>query len=63
MRCLINLEIFLSPIKFSLIVIDEKLKPEDIKIKIISNDYDIKDFKSYEKELVDFLIEDALENQ
>jgi len=41
----------------------EKLKPEDIKIEIISNDYDIKSFKSYEKELVDFLIEDALENQ
>lgn len=42
---------------------DEKLKPEEIQIEIISKEYNIGDFRSYEKELVDFLNEDALENQ
>lgn len=49
-----------------MIVMDEKpekLKPEDIKIEIVNKDYDVNGFKSYEKELVNFLIEDALENQ
>ncbi|HLC91058.1 MAG TPA: GNAT family N-acetyltransferase [Candidatus Nanoarchaeia archaeon] len=39
------------------------IKPEEIKIEIISPNYNIDTFQSYEKELVDFLREDALENQ
>jgi len=40
-----------------------KLNPEDIKIEIFNKNYDVSDFESYEKELVKFLQEDALENQ
>ncbi len=40
-----------------------KIIPEEAKIKIISEEYDLHSFTSYEKELVDFLREDALENQ
>ena len=41
----------------------EKITPEEIKIEIIGDNFDIRKFSSYERELVDFLIEDALENQ
>jgi GNAT superfamily N-acetyltransferase len=40
-----------------------KIKPEQVNIQIVSEDYNIQGFTSYEKELVDFLSEDALENQ
>jgi len=40
-----------------------KISSEDINIQRISSRHDLKDFQSYEKELVDFLIQDALENQ
>jgi len=43
----------------------EKIKIEDIEIKQISDSHKevILKFESYEKELVDFLVEDALDNQ
>lgn len=41
----------------------QKINPEKIKIEIINSEYNVRDFTSYEKELVDFLREDALENQ
>ena len=41
----------------------EKINAEDIKIERINEKHDIANFQSYEQELVDFLIEDALENQ
>ncbi|PIN74191.1 hypothetical protein COV20_01080 [Candidatus Woesearchaeota archaeon CG10_big_fil_rev_8_21_14_0_10_45_16] len=41
----------------------EKFNPEDIRIEIMNQNYDVSGFNSYEKELVDFLREDALENQ
>lgn len=42
-----------------------KLKKDDLRVERISKKYlgIIKDFKSYEKELADFLVEDAFENQ
>ena len=40
-----------------------KIKPEEIEIEIINDGYDVQGFTSYEKELVNFLREDALENQ
>ncbi len=40
-----------------------KIKPEEVKIEIISDEHDISSFTSYEKELVGFLREDALENK
>ena len=44
---------------------EEKIKPEDIRIEIISEHHEdsIKNFKSYVPDLAEFLIEDALENQ
>ena len=39
------------------------IKPEEIKIEIIDENHNVNSFQSYEKELVDFLNEDALENQ
>lgn len=39
------------------------IKPEEIKIEIIDRNHKVNLFQSYEKELVDFLIEDAFENQ
>lgn len=39
------------------------IKPEEIKIEIIDGSHKVDLFQSYEKELVDFLTEDALENQ
>ncbi|MEK6845679.1 MAG: GNAT family N-acetyltransferase, partial [Nanoarchaeota archaeon] len=39
------------------------IKPEDIKIEIIDSNHRVDLFISYEKELVDFLREDALGNQ
>jgi len=39
------------------------IKPEEIKIEIIDVSYNVSTFNSYEKELVDFLKEDAFENQ
>ncbi len=39
------------------------IKPEEIKIDIINESHNVKEFQSYEKELVNFLQEDALENQ
>lgn len=41
----------------------DKISPKDIKIKIISKETNLSNFTSYEQELVDFLIEDAIENQ
>lgn len=43
----------------------EKIKPEDLRREILSGAHleVIKKFQSYEKELVDFLKEDALDNQ
>lgn len=40
-----------------------KINPEEIKIERINEKHFVAHFQSYEKELVDFLIEDALENQ
>lgn len=42
---------------------DGKISIEDIKIAKIKDFHNLKEFTSYEKELVDFLVEDALENQ
>lgn len=39
------------------------IRPEEIKIEIIDGSHDVGAFESYEQELVDFLREDALENQ
>ena len=43
----------------------EKINPSFIRIELISEAHknQIKNFKSYERELADFLIEDALDNQ
>ncbi len=40
-----------------------KIIPEDIVIEIINSAHAVAGFRSYEQELVDFLVEDALENQ
>ena len=39
------------------------INSEEIKIEIINQEHKVDSFQSYEKELVDFLREDALENQ
>lgn len=39
------------------------IQTEEIKIEIINQHHQLDSFQSYEKELVDFLMEDALENQ
>ncbi len=41
----------------------EKITAKDVKIERIQESHNLKDFKSYEQELVDFLLEDALINQ
>ena len=41
----------------------EKIDIKDIKIERINEKHNINNFQSYEKELIDFLIEDALDNQ
>lgn len=41
----------------------DKVKIENIKIERITLDHDLKEFKTYEKELFNFLVEDALNNQ
>lgn len=41
----------------------QPITPQDIRIEIIHEIHDISNFKSYEQELVDFLHDDALENQ
>lgn len=41
----------------------EKIDVENIKIERLNEKHSIADFQSYEQELVDFLVEDALENQ
>lgn len=41
----------------------EKIDVNDIKIEKITPKHDLTYFKSYEKELVNFLVEDALDNQ
>lgn len=41
----------------------QKIKPEELKIEVIIQDHLLTGFRSYEQELVDFLIQDALENQ
>lgn len=40
-----------------------KVNIEDIRIERIQAHHDVTNFRSYEKELADFLIEDALDNQ
>ena len=40
-----------------------KIKVEDIRIERINKEHNISGFKSYEPELVNFLLEDALDNQ
>ena len=40
-----------------------KITANDVKILKINNAHNIKSFKSYEQELVNFLVEDALNNQ
>ncbi|MBI3034445.1 GNAT family N-acetyltransferase [Candidatus Woesearchaeota archaeon] len=40
-----------------------KINPMDIAIEKLKEKHDLNDFKSYEPELVSFLIEDALDNQ
>ncbi len=40
-----------------------QIRPEEIKIERINPTHSFQTFQSYEKELVDFLIEDALDNQ
>jgi len=42
---------------------DSKIEPKDITIEKLDAKHDLSNFKSYEKELVNFLIEDALNNQ
>ncbi|MBI2656275.1 GNAT family N-acetyltransferase [Candidatus Woesearchaeota archaeon] len=42
---------------------DNKIEPKDITIEKLEDKHDLGDFKSYEKELVNFLVEDALNNQ
>lgn len=42
---------------------DNKIEPKDITIEKLYDKHDLSKFKSYEKELVNFLIEDALNNQ
>ena len=42
---------------------DGKIEPKDITIEKLDDKHDLNNFKSYEKELVNFLIEDALNNQ
>jgi hypothetical protein len=46
---------------------EEQLSPkinlEELYIEIISTMHEVNNFKSYESELVDFLVEDALDNQ
>ncbi len=39
------------------------IRPEEIKIEIINSTHNVSHFNSYEPELVDFLKEDALDNQ
>ncbi len=39
------------------------IKPEEIKIELVDQHHQVDVFQSYEKELVEFLREDALENQ
>ena len=41
----------------------EKFSAEDVKIERMTKNHQVSGFQSYEKELVEFLIEDALENQ
>ena len=41
----------------------EKITASDVKIVRINDAHNIKSFKSYEQELVNFLVEDALNNQ
>ena len=40
-----------------------KIKPNEITVDILNDKHDLSDFQSYEKELVDFLLEDAFPNQ
>ena len=40
-----------------------KINPEELYLEIISSMHEISNFESYEQELVDFLHEDALDNQ
>ena len=42
---------------------DNKIEPKDITIEKLDDKHSLSNFKSYEKELVNFLIEDALNNQ
>lgn len=39
------------------------IRPEEIKIELIAQHHQVAIFQSYEKDLVDFLREDALKNQ
>ena len=41
----------------------EKIKSNEIKMEIINEKHNISEFKSYEKELVQFLREDAINDQ
>ena len=41
----------------------DKINIEDIRIERMGKKHDISNFQSYEQELVDFLLEDALKNQ
>lgn len=45
------------------ILMTGKVKPAEIRIEKINKNHNLGDFKSYEPELVNFLIEDALNNQ
>lgn len=40
-----------------------KIRIEELHIEIINSAHNVSNFRSYEQELVDFLIEDALDNQ
>lgn len=41
----------------------EKIKAEEIQIERLNDKHNVRNFQSYEKELVNFLVEDALLNQ
>jgi len=41
----------------------EKIKVEDVRIERLNEKHSLNNFQSYEQELVDFLLEDALNNQ
>src|SRR3989338_240251 len=44
-------------------ILSEKITVESVRIERIQAHHQVSGFRSYEKELMDFLVEDALDNQ